>query len=65
MTRYPWRKAPSARETRSWSTATLNPSENNQIHFWGQADRVAYVNAINTVLSEYLSSEISIEKAGE
>lgn len=41
------------------------PSENNQIHFWGQADRVAYVNAINTVLSEYLSSEISIEKAGE
>ena len=41
------------------------PSENNQIHFWGQADRVAYVNAINIVLSEYLSSEISIEKAGE
>lgn len=41
------------------------PSENNQIHFWGQADRVAYVNAINTVLREYLSSEISIEKAGE
>lgn len=41
------------------------PSENNQIHFWGQADRVAYVNAINSVLKEYLNSEISIEKAGE
>jgi hypothetical protein len=41
------------------------PSENNQIHFWGQTDRVAYVNAINMVLKEYLSDEISIEKAGE
>lgn len=41
------------------------PSENNQIHFWGQADRVAYVNAINMVLKEYLRNEISIEKAGE
>ena len=38
------------------------PSENNQLHFWGQADRVAYVNAINTVLKNYLSEPITNEK---
>ena len=37
------------------------PSEENQIHFWGQADRVAYINAINRVLSDYLEQEILIE----
>ncbi len=41
------------------------PSEDNQLHFWGQADRVAYVNAINTVLAEYLSEPIVLEKEGE
>ncbi len=38
------------------------PSEHNQLHFWGQADRIAYVNAINTVLAEYLSEAIILEK---
>ena len=41
------------------------PSEDNQIHFWGQADRVAYISAINSVLKDYLKQKISIEKAGE
>ena len=36
------------------------PSENNQLHFWGQADRVAYVNAINKVLAEYLPEPIAM-----
>ena len=34
------------------------PSSKNQVHFWGQADRVAYINAINDVLSEYLAEKI-------
>lgn len=34
------------------------PSENNQLHFWGQADRVAYVNSINKVLAAYLPEPI-------
>lgn len=38
------------------------PSEHNQLHFWGQADRVAYVNAINTVLADYLTDPIALEK---
>ena len=38
------------------------PSEHNQLHFWGQADRIAYVSAINTVLVEYLDEPISLEK---
>ncbi len=38
------------------------PSEANQLHFWGQADRIAYINAINTVLAEYLSEPIILEK---
>lgn len=38
------------------------PSEHNQLHFWGQADRVAYVNAINTVLADYLDDPIALEK---
>lgn len=38
------------------------PSEHNQLHFWGQADRIAYVNAINTVLVEYLPEAIILEK---
>ena len=38
------------------------PSEHNQLHFWGQADRVAYVNAINTVLADYLTDPIVLEK---
>ncbi|WP_029232555.1 DUF262 domain-containing protein [Butyrivibrio sp. VCB2006] len=38
------------------------PSESTQIHFWGQPDRIAYVNAINEVLGEYLEEQISVEK---
>ena len=41
------------------------PSEKNQLHFWGQADRVAYVQAINTVLKNYLPEEIGIEMGEE
>lgn len=40
------------------------PSEYNQLHFWGQADRNAYVGAMNTVLKEYLAEKITIEKEG-
>ena len=36
------------------------PSEDNQLHFWGQADRVAYVNAINKVLAAYLPEPIAM-----
>ena len=36
------------------------PSEDNQLHFWGQADRIAYVNAINKVLAAYLPEPIAM-----
>ena len=36
------------------------PSEDSQLHFWGQADRIAYVNAINRVLATYLPEPIVI-----
>lgn len=38
------------------------PSEKNQLHFWGQPDREAYVKAINQVLREYLNDEITLEQ---
>lgn len=38
------------------------PSAENQLHFWGQADRIAYINAINSVLTDYLSEPIILEK---
>lgn len=41
------------------------PSKVNQLHFWGQADRNAYINAINLVLKDYLSEKITIEEEGE
>lgn len=40
------------------------PSENNQLHFWGQADREAYIMEINKVLKDYLNDEITLEKEG-
>ena len=40
------------------------PSADNQLHFWGQADRIAYIQAINTVLKDYLETPIIIEKEG-
>ena len=36
------------------------PSEKNQIHFWGQADRAAYLRAMNRVLSPYLPEPITV-----
>lgn len=41
------------------------PSENNQLHFWGQEDRIAYIQEINKVLCEYLPEKINVEKGGE
>lgn len=41
------------------------PSAENQLHFWGYADRVAYVNAINEVLKDYLEEPIILEKEDE
>ena len=38
------------------------PSAESQLHFWGQADRVAYVRAMNRVLEPYLSEPITIEE---
>ena len=38
------------------------PSEENQLHFWGHADRVAYVKEINRVLDNYLSEHIEVER---
>lgn len=38
------------------------PSEESQLHFWGQADRVAYVRAMNRVLEPYLSEPVTIEE---
>ena len=37
-------------------------SANNQLHFWGQADRIAYIQAMNRVLKPYLSELITIEE---
>lgn len=41
------------------------PSDKNQLHFWGHADRVAYINAINEVLADYLEEPIILEKEDE
>lgn len=38
------------------------PSEDNQLHFWGHTDRVAYVDAMNKVLANYLEEPIILEK---
>ncbi len=41
------------------------PSEKNQLHFWGPADRAAYVGKINEVLGDYLSEKIETETEAE
>jgi hypothetical protein len=41
------------------------PSALNQLHFWGQADRIAYVDSINEVLRNYLNQKIIIGKETE
>lgn len=38
------------------------PSKDNQLHFWGQQDMEAYINAINEKLKEYLEQEIKLDK---
>ena len=38
------------------------PSSENQLNFWGMADRKAYIDAMNRVLKNYLSEGIEIEK---
>lgn len=38
------------------------PSQDNQLHFWGQKDRIAYVDAINNVLKKYLTEPIAMER---
>ena len=40
------------------------PSQHTDLHFWGQADRLAYIGAINTVLASYLDEPITLEKEG-
>lgn len=41
------------------------PSADNQLHFWGHGDRVAYIKAMNEVLKEYLENPINFEKEEE
>ncbi len=41
------------------------PSEANQLHFWGQPDRISYIKAINSTLKNYLDQEITIEKEAD
>ena len=41
------------------------PSADSQLHFWGHADRIAYVEAMNTVLVNYLEDPIVLEKEEE
>lgn len=41
------------------------PSAGNQLHFWGHADRVAYVKEMNEVLKNYLEEKIILEKEEE
>lgn len=41
------------------------PSTDNQLHFWGQPDRIAYVESINKVLEKYLDEPIFLEKEGD
>ena len=38
------------------------PSGQNQLHFWGEADRNAYIQAMNEVLEPYLDIKIYVEK---
>lgn len=39
--------------------------KDNQIQFWGPADRIAYVNSINDILGSYLPEKILVEKEAE
>ncbi|MDE7273937.1 MAG: DUF262 domain-containing HNH endonuclease family protein [Lachnospiraceae bacterium] len=37
------------------------PSEGNQVHFWGQQDRTAYIRAMNEKLEDYLEEPVTVE----
>lgn len=37
-----------------------SPSSGNQLHFWGQSDRAAYLQAMNQVLEPYLQEPITM-----
>ena len=37
-----------------------SPSTGNQLHFWGQSDRVAYLQAMNQILEPYLQEPITM-----
>lgn len=37
-----------------------SPSSENQLHFWGQSDRIAYVQAMNQILCKYLQEPITV-----
>lgn len=37
-----------------------SPSSENQLHFWGQSDRAAYLQAMNQVLAPYLQEPIEM-----
>ena len=37
-----------------------SPSSGNQLHFWGQSDRIAYVQAMNQILCKYLQEPITV-----
>lgn len=39
------------------------PSNENQLHFWGEPDRKAYIAAINDLLSDYLPETIELEES--
>ena len=41
------------------------PSADNQVHFWGHSDRVAYIEAMNMVLDNYLDEPILVEREGD
>lgn len=41
------------------------PSSDNQLHFWGAKDRMAYLSAINEKLEEYLESPITLSEKDE
>lgn len=41
------------------------PSADNQLHFWGHSDRIAYVAEMNNVLENYLEEPIDLENEEE
>lgn len=40
------------------------PSNDNQLHFWGEPDREAYIAAINELLCDYLPEKIELQESG-